>query len=161
MRAFSPLEAAALVAVSGSLLAATLPTFVKNVHASRLVEPVDGLNRIAQRATWLAAGRDAEHAYPETVPLTPAEVPKGVQKLDPPGTWDHPTWRRLQFSWDVEHAFSFAFESQAQPGQAHFRAVAHGDLDGDGLLSTFEVHGATQDGGEPTIAPLNIHREVE
>lgn len=161
MRSFTPLEAALAVAVVGSVLAATVPTFVSNVHASRLAEPVDGLKRIATRATWLAAGHAAEHAYPESVELTPAEVPKGVSVTDPPGTWDHPTWRRLQFGWDVEHAYSFAFESEAKPGVAVFRAVAHGDLDGDGLLSTFEVRGMTRDGAEPVTFPMSIYRELE
>lgn len=161
MRAFTPLEAAAAVAAIGSILAATVPTFVSNVHASRLVEPVDGLNRIATRATWLAAGQAAEYAYPETVGLTPQEVPKGVSVSDPPGTWDHPTWRRLQFEWTVDHSYSFAFESEAKPGVAAFRAVAHGDLDGDGLLSTFEIRGVTKDGGEPTTFPMSIYRELE
>lgn len=161
MRAFTPLEAAAAVAAIGSILAATVPTFVSNVHASRLVEPVDGLNRIATRATWLASGNAAEYAYPETVGLTPEEVPKGVSVSDPPGTWDHPTWRRLQFEWTVDHSYSFAFESEAKPGLAVFRAVAHGDLDGDGLLSTFEIRGATKDGGQPTTFPMSISRELE
>lgn len=161
MRSFTPLEAALGVAILGSVLAATIPTFVSNVHASRLVEPVDGLNRIASRATWLAAGHAAEHAYPETVELTPAEVPKGTSVLDPPGTWEHPTWRRLRFGWTVEHAYSFAFESEAKPGLALFRAVAHGDLDGDGLRSTFEIRGMTRDGGQPRTFPMSIHRELE
>ena len=161
MRSFSPLEAAIGVAVIGSVLATSVPAFVSNVHASRLAEPIDGLNRIATRATWLAAGHAAEYAYPETVELTPSEVPKGVKVSDPPGTWDHPTWRRLQFRWNVEHAYSFAFESQAKQGAAVFRAVAHGDLDGDGLYSTFEIRGSTRDGAEPTTLPMSIHRELE
>ncbi len=161
MRSFSPLEVAIGVAVIGSVLATTVPAFVSNVHASRLAEPIDGLNRIATRATWLAGGQAAEYAYPETVELTPSEVPKGVKVSDPPGTWDHPTWRRLQFRWTVEHAYSFAFESEAKPGVAVFRAVAHGDLDGDGLFSTFEIRGSTRDGGEPMTLPMSIHRELE
>jgi hypothetical protein len=161
VRSFTPLEAALGVALVGSVLAATVPTFVRNVHASRLVEPVDGLNRIATRATWLAAGHAAEFAYPESVGLTPAEVPKGVSVTDPPGTWDHPTWRRLQFQWTVDHAYSFAFESEAKPGLAVFRAFAHGDLDGDGLFSTFEIRGSTRDGGEPVASPVSIYRELE
>ena len=161
MRSLSPLEAAFGVAVLGSVLAATVPAFINNLHASRLVEPMDGLNRIATRATWLAAGQSAEYAYPESVELTPKEVPKGVSVTDPPGTWEHPTWRRLQFEWTVEHSFSFAFESEAKPGVAVFRATAHGDLDGDGLYSTFEIRGLTHDGGEPKVLPMNIYRELE
>jgi hypothetical protein len=161
MRSLTPVEAAVAVAVVGSLLATALPAFVRNLHASRLVEPIDGLNRIATRATALAAGRAAHAAYPETAPLTPESVPRGVRVTDPPGTWDHPTWRQLEFEWTVPHAFSFAFESQNAPGMARFTARAHGDLDGDGNLSTFSISGESRDGAEPGVGPMDITREVE
>ena len=149
------------VAIVGSLLATGIPAFVRNLHASRLVEPVEGLERISTRATALAAGRAAEAAYPETVPLTPATVPAGEPVADAPGTWDHPTWRQLDFGWTNPHSYSFAFESRNAIGHATFRATAHGDLDGDGVLSTFMIEGESRDGAEPTTSALDIHREVE
>ena len=161
MRSLTPLEAAVFVAVAGSLLATALPSFVRNLHASRLVEPIDGLNRIATRATALAVGRAAHAAYPESVPLTPENVPRGERVTDPPGTWDHASWRELEFSWTVPHSYSFEFSSQNAPGHATFRARAHGDLDGDGVLSTFELAGESRDGAEPVVAPMEITREVE
>jgi hypothetical protein len=154
-------ETAAAIALGGALLAVTVPAFVRNLHASRLAEPIDGLNRIATRATVLAATRPAEIAYPETVGLTPSTVPQGKRVLDPPGTWNHPTWRRLDFELGVPHAFSFSFESHDAPGLASFRAVAQGDLDGDGVLSTFALGGESGDGSEPTVTPLEVTREVE
>lgn len=161
MRLLSPLEAAAGIAILGSVLAVAVPTFVRNLHASRLVEPVDGLTRIAARATALAAAEPAEAAYPDPVPLTPEHVPRGGAVLDPPGTWDHPTWRLLDFSFTVQHSFSFAFDSANTQGRATFRAVSHGDLDGDGILSTFSIAGESRDGAEPTVLPMESRREVE
>ncbi|MBN1605749.1 MAG: hypothetical protein JW940_03910 [Polyangiaceae bacterium] len=161
MRPLTPVETAVAIALGGSLCAVTVPAFVRNLHASRLAEPIDGLNRIATRATALAAGRPAEIAYPETVGLTPANVPQGKRVLDPPGTWDEPTWRRLDFELSVPHAFSFSFESHKAKGEATFRATAHGDLDGDGVLSTFALGGQSRDGSEPTVTPLEVTREVE
>ena len=161
VRSLTPVEAAVAVAIAGSVLAAAVPPFVRNLHASRLVEPLDGLNRIATRATALAAGNTAEAAYPESVGLTPAEVPQGEEVLDPPGTWDHPTWVKLDFRFEVPHAYSFAFESHNQPGRALFRAQAHGDLDGDGIHSSFSISGESRDGSEPVVYPMDIHREVE
>jgi hypothetical protein len=161
VRSLSHLEAAALVAVIGSVVATALPAFVRNLHASRLVEPIDGLNRIATRATVLAAGRPAKGAYPPSVPLTPEQVPKGERVSDPPGTWEHPTWRELGFSQENPHWFSFAFESNNGAGLATFTARAHGDLDGDGLQSTFSVSGQSKDGAGPVTLPMEIHREVE
>lgn len=161
MRPFSPLEAASGISILGSVLAVAVPAFVKNLHASRMAEPVEGLQQIAARATALAAAEPAESAYPDSVGLTPEHVARGIPMLDPPGTWEQATWRRLDFSFAVPHSYSFAFESANAPGRATFRAVAHGDLDGDGLLSTFEVSGESRDGAEPTVSPLESHREVE
>jgi hypothetical protein len=126
-----------------------------------MVEPVDGLGRIATRATVLAASEPAEAAYPAPVGLTPEHVARGIPMVDPPGTWDHPTWRLLDFSFSGAHSYSFAFDGENAPGRAVFHAVAHGDLDGDGLLSTFEVSGESRDGAEPVVFPVESHREVE
>lgn len=174
MRSLTPVEAAFAIAIGGSVLATTVPAFVKNVHASRLAEPLDGLNRIAARATVLAAGRTLESAYPESVGLTPAEVPRGRRVTDPEGTWSHPTWLRLNFSIEGPHSYSFVFDSQnaaasdeearergLRRDRATFVARAHGDLDGDGSLSTFEISGETREGAEPRILPMVVRREVE
>src|SRR5580765_4738870 len=98
MRAVSALEVASFLAIGGSILAIGVPSFVRNLHASRLVEPIDGLERIASRATALAAQKPAEFAYPPSTELTPEQVPRGKPALDAPRTWDRPTWRLLDFS---------------------------------------------------------------
>lgn len=161
MRSLTPVEAAVAVAILGSVLATALPSFVRNLHASALVEPIDGLGRIATRATALAASRPTENAYPGSVGLTPATVPAGQRVADAPATWDHPTWRELGFGFTVPHSFSFLFDSKNAPDLSTFRAVAHGDLDGDGSLSTFEIGGEVHAGGEPTTGALDMFREVE
>ena len=161
MRALTPVEAAIVVAVAGSVLAVSLPEFLRNLHASRLVEPIDGLKHIAARASALAASRPTAQAYPPTVELTPEKVPRGERVVDPPGTWDAPTWRALAFEQRVAHGFSFGFESQNSPHLASFRAYAHGDLDGDGILSTFEVSGQSVEGQSPVVFALEMYREVE
>ena len=161
MRPLSPVEAAVAVAIASSVLATALPAFVRNLRASELVEPIDGLGRLAMRATALAASHPTESAYPESAPLTPAQVPAGVRVQDPPGTWDHPSWRLLDFSFTVPHSFSFGFDSKNAPDVSVFLARAQGDLDGDGSLSHFEISGETRTGGEPSIGRLEMYREIE
>ncbi len=161
MRSVTPVEAAVGVAIAGSLLATAVPAFLENLHASRLAEPLDVLQRIAARATHLASGRPAIGAYPESAPLTPARVAAGDAAQDPAGTWDHPTWRELGVSFEGPHSFSFAFDSRNAEGFATFAATAHGDLDGDGVLSTFRISGESRDGKEPLTHPMDIDREVE
>ena len=161
MRVLTPLEAASAFSIFGSVLAIAIPAFVRNLHASRLVEPIDGLSHIAAKAAAIAASQPAESAYPDSVGLTPEQVPRGGPVSDPPGTWDHPTWRQLDVSFASPHSYSFAFESRNAPGKATYRAVAHGDLDGDGLVSTFEISGESRDGAEPSTSPMESRREVE
>lgn len=161
MRVLTPLEAASGFSIFGSILAIAIPAFVRNLHASRLVEPIDGLTHIAAKAAALAASEPAESAYPDSVGLTPDQVPRGGAVSDPPGTWEHPTWRLLDVAYSSSHSYSFAFESRNAPGKATYRAVAHGDLDGDGLVSTFEISGESRDGAEPVTSPMESRREVE
>jgi hypothetical protein len=161
VRSLSPVEAALGVAVVGSVLAVGIPAFVRNVHASRLVEPMDGLERISAAAAARAASAPVEDAYPPSVGPTPASVPSGAPVRDPPGTWDHPTWVSLGFSFSNPHWYSFEFESERRGRRARYRAQAHGDLDGDGQTSDFSVRGEVVEGKSPTSFPLEMHREME
>ena len=154
-RRISAVEMAVAFALIGSLLAVAVPTFVREVHASRLVEPVAGLERLGASAIRYAQaprpepGAGAGTPFPSSAPMTPGPPPRGRCDADPPGAWDHPTWSALEFRpvpAGTPHCFAFAFDSAASPGQASFRAHAHGDLDGDGIASTFEVTGRAVDG---------------
>jgi len=152
------------VAVGAALLCVAFsaaPAFLKNLRASRMVEPMERLKFVAERATALAAGRPVESAYPDSAPLTPSVVPRGETVVDAPGTWDHPTWRLLGFHFEEPHAYSYVFESNNGPERSSFRALAHGDLDGDGNLSTFVVSGESTRSTAPAIGPVAMHREVE
>jgi hypothetical protein len=151
----------AAVSLGGSLLAISVPAFVRNVHASRLTEPMEGLMRIGKSATELAERHGIARAYPSSAPLTPAEVPQGTSVEDSKETWQHPTWQELGFQFDHAHYYSFAFDSQNGDERSSFKATAHGDLDGDGLWSTFELRGEWKKGGEPDLFPIEIQREVE
>lgn len=161
MRSLSAIETVCVIAVAGSVLAATVPAFVRNLRASRLSEPVEALNKIALHATLYAVGRPTQLAYPPSVPLTPAKVPAGQRVVDPPGTWDHPTWRVLDFRMLEPHGFAYEFQSNSAKNGASFVARAHGDLDGDGVTSTFELEGESRDSDEPKVGELRVYREVE
>jgi len=119
------------------------------------------LQRIAARAAQLADGSPQAKAFPESAPLTPAHVPRGELVKDPPGTWNHPTWRLLDFSFDVPHAYSFELQTSNGADVSSFTATARGDLDGDGVLSTFEISGSVKPGQAPVTLPLEVQREIE
>jgi type II secretory pathway pseudopilin PulG len=155
---FTPIELAIGASLLGSVAAVAVPVFVRDVHASRLTEPVDGLARIGKAAV---AHAEAHGSFPPSAPLTPATPPRGTKEADPPGTWDAPTWVALGFRPSPEgipHAFAFSFESTGDT----FVAQARGDLDGDGILSTFEIRGAAHPGSPPAVEPgMYVEAELE
>jgi hypothetical protein len=62
----------------------------------------------------------------------------------------------------VPHAYSFSFESTS--GGRAFVAQARGDLDGDSVLSTFEIRGTMRVGDteKPTVLPgMYVEAELE
>ena len=158
MRRLSPVELAIGAALLGSVLAVSVPAFLRELHASRLDEPTEGLARIGAAAIAYA---EANGRFPESAPLTPAVPPRGKKEADPPGTWDTPAWKALGFRPAPEgapHAYAFSFESNG----TSFVAQAHGDLDGDGVFSTFEIRGALKPGEKPALAPgMYVESELE
>jgi hypothetical protein len=161
MRGLAPVKAAIAFAIGGSVLAVFVPAFIRNLHASRLTEPLDGLGRIARRAAELADGSPQLHAYPESAPLSPPQVARAELVNDPPGVWLHPTWRLLDFGFTTPHAYSFELTSKNAADVSTFSAVAHGDLDGDGVLSTFSISGEVKPGSLPRTFALEVVREIE
>jgi hypothetical protein len=161
LRTLTLLEKVAVVSVGSSVLAVFVPAFARNLHASHFVEPIDGLQDIAGRAQLIAASRPVAEAYPDSVGLTPETVPAGEPSLDPTGTWDHPTWRQLGYAPDGPHSYSFEFVSRNSAKGSTFTATAHGDLDGDGIFSTFSITGHASPEGELEIDPIFMEREVE
>jgi len=161
MRSFTALEAAVGIALIGSVLAVAVPAFVRNMSSSRLVEATSGLDRLGTRAIANAAGKSCADAFPANAPLTPDTVPRGKAAVDPdPDPWQHPTWKALDFRASppgVAHSFSFAFDH----GDASFIAHAHGDLDGDGTTSTFEVRGKCGADGAALVPGMYVESELE
>ena len=174
MRSFTPLEAAVGVALVGSVLAVAVPTFVRNMSSSRLVEATNGLKRIGEHAISGASGKACANAFPAAAPLTPEAVPRGKAAVDPePDPWQHPTWRALDFRASppgVAHSFSFQFDRNDASDSRRpafgasvdgFVAHAHGDLDGDGTTSTFEIRGKCEHDVASIVPGMYVEAELE
>ncbi len=164
MAELSLVRIAAFIGVGGSLLAVAVPAFVRGLAASKLTEALDGLQTIGVNAVSKAETHRQEESFPPSVGLTPAEVPRGSSATDPPGTWDHLTWRALDFKMERPHAFSFQFDSALEPVSqaARFSATARGDLDGDGQTSTLQIQGERKPGEPARVLPgMLIERELE
>ncbi|MBX3214434.1 MAG: hypothetical protein KF850_20530 [Labilithrix sp.] len=158
MRRFTPIELAIGAALLGSIAAVAVPTFARELHASRFVEPIDALARMSQNA---AAQAEATRRFGDSAPLTPSAPPRGTKEVTPTEAWEHPAWLAIDFrpvNDGAPHAYAYAFDSR---GDA-FTARAHGDLDGDGIFSTFEVHGLVPVDGPPRVEPgMYVESELE
>jgi hypothetical protein len=166
-RRFAAVEIAIAFALGGSLLAVAVPTCAREIHGSRFVEPVDGLRRIGAGAVAYAQEHAVGPGFPPSAPMTPSLPPRGRCEPDASGAWDGPAWRALDFRAapdGVPHCFAFAFDRATSPSRSAFRAHAHGDLDGDGITSTFEITGQYVEGDPrgPVIDPgMFVDSEVE
>jgi hypothetical protein len=77
---------------------------------------------------------------------------------------DNPVWNGLNFQLEQRHYFHYNFKWKNTPGgfgACQFTAQAFGDLDGDGVYSTFERAGAADEMGVNAAAGLFVDREVE
>ncbi len=164
-RGLSSVEIAIAISLLGTLAAIAIPTIARQAYASHLIEATSGLERMSTAAIAQAQGKPATDAFPGPAPLTPTEPPRGIREVDVPGTWEHPTWTKLNFKavpLGIPHAFSFAFDPTSTPGKSSFVARAHGDLDGDGQRSTFEMRGTADDTRGPILdRELFVQSELE
>lgn len=103
-------------------------------------------------------------ACPEGVAqrCTPGEA--GVAGAYPAEAWQHPTWKALGLEVSMPHQFHFRFKGSEAPsseGQCQFTVQAFGDLDNDGVYSTFERSGMYDHTGPNAAAGLYIDFERE
>jgi Tfp pilus assembly protein PilE len=158
MRRFTPIELAIGASLLGTLAAIAIPAFVRELHASRFSEPVDALARMSTAAVQYA---EQTHKLPDSAPLTPPAPARGKREAFPAEIWSHPTWQALSFQAAPEGTpFAYAYAFDAQPNG--FIARAQGDLDGDGVYSTFEVRGTAAPGEPLKIDPgMYVESELE
>jgi len=162
MRGFTAIEAAIAIAILGTLLAIAVPVCVREMHASKFAEPVGGLERMGART--IARKNGPENGDFPSAALTPANVPRGTMEIDPPGTWDAPGWRAIDFRATpdgVPHAFSFQMTATQNETTSDWIAQAHGDLDGDGQTSTFEIAATADASGARAVPGMYVENEIE
>lgn len=94
----------------------------------------------------------------EAPPLGSCCLQPGNRCAPDPSLWNDPVWHALKFSMDDPHYYSYVYTATA----TEFSAAAHGDLDCDGVYSTFEMVGRVQpDGTVSGSAGLFRDQELE
>lgn len=98
--------------------------------------------------------------FPPSAPPTPAQVPSGNKFRPDASTWSHPTWKAIHFEMEMPMYYSYEIITSKDGRTATVRA--HGDLNGDGKLSTIERAVTLAKDGSVTVAPkLELKDESE
>src|SRR5262249_44354772 len=126
-----------------------VPAFMKNARKAKTAEAVANVKRLYDGA-MAARAADPQHRFPKgTLGPTPplgACCGKGGKCMPYADEWTDPIWRALGFSIDDPHYFAYSYTSDGQT----FTARANGDLNCNGVYSTFEMLGKDGD-ASPTL----------
>jgi hypothetical protein len=127
------------------------PKFDHLVRRAKTAEARLNLRRIAAGAVRFyeetKAGPDGQplpRSFPPSVGPTPGGSPcsePGHRFPGDPKAWEHPAWQTLGFSVSGPHYYRYTFLSEGTGESSRFTARANGDLDCNGVWSTFEIQG--------------------
>ena len=165
-KGFTLIELMIVVAILAILAVVAVPAFVKYMRRAKTSEAIDQLEKISKGSSvYFSTNRvDSDFApqecqFPDTQSITPIETSCCTASIDTdadsrcnprPADWaDSDTWNALLFELKDQHYYSYAYDSSGTgPKDSTFTATAHGDLDCDGTLSTFQKRG-TGDPNDP------------
>ncbi len=156
--------------IVGAMAAVAVPSFIKYQRRAKTSEASMNVRKMfdssvsyynEERAT--REGIILPPQFPATVALTPTQdlcATGGGKYIPTADTWNNPTWQALNFAMDDPHYYRYAYVSSGTGPGAMFTARAIGDLDCDGVLSTFERIGVVDAEGNVN-GGSGVYRENE
>jgi type II secretory pathway pseudopilin PulG len=169
----SLIEVALLLCLSGIVLAVFVPTFVRRVRTNKITEASELLQELSDRtAAYYATSWDTgkRHCLPPSAGPTPSAPTLESAEVDffADDQAGHATWEALGFQPEHPVRYSYSYTPSqdgcdliggADLGSVSFRA--EGDLDGDGVRSTFERRATLEADGFKPGDMLRIHQRTE
>jgi hypothetical protein len=144
-RRFLWIELLVGAAILGVLASIGVVIYRRHIRHARTTEALLNIGKIYQGAVayWEADHGNLDRQFPASQATTPALGSCCAQPGDrcDPGlsvyAWKSPMWTALGFSIDQPFYYSYRFDSDGVNAKANFSAWAFGDLDCDGVFSTF------------------------
>jgi prepilin-type N-terminal cleavage/methylation domain-containing protein len=166
---FTLVELMNVLTLAAILVALGMYGLARYVRHAKTAEAVGSVQAIAQAAAAFynesdanqpvgapaAAARAMRHFPPPSrtsVPPDPRDV-RGQRYQSEMADWDVSPWRELHFSIPQPQCYAYSFDSSGTGVQATASAIAHGDLDGDGSISTYELNVGPDDKLVARVSP--------
>lgn len=169
----SLLEAALLACLLATVLAIFIPTFARRIRTNKIDEAPELLSELSARtAAYYATSSDGQRTgcLPPPAGPTPLNPDVEAEAIDfaSSDAVGHETWEALGFRPERPIRYSYSYVpsthgcglgAEGPPVTISFRA--HGDLDGDGVRSTFERRARVDADGWQDAEVLHVHQRVE
>jgi len=137
----------AVLPIMGVLSAVAIPAFVKYVRRAKTTEAIDQMDKIYKGAMMYATEPRVDGTgtalqpcqFPPSAKASGkrcCEYPDGKCPVEP-SEWEGPTWSALKFQMLDPHYYRYEFTSEGTGTEAKATVTAYGDLDCDGIESTF------------------------
>jgi hypothetical protein len=166
-------EAALLLGLLGVVLAVFVPTFLRRVRANKILEASELLSEMSKRTSayyGTSWGSGQHHCLPPSAGPTPPEPTVDARPVDffSPDEAGSTTWEALGFQPRRPTRYSYRYiPTQAgcdligREGLGSIRFRAEGDLDGDGVRSSFELRATLAPDGLKEPQMLHVHQRIE
>ena len=156
-------------AALGLLAGVAIPDLLRHQTRKYTAEATDNLDKIkaGARSYFIADHYDKNgnllpKRFPASMAVTPAGgPPAGSTTSTSAAQWDRQGWNKLHFKITAPHRYAYTFDSSGINTKAVYTARAVGDLDGDGVLSTFEMRGSVDKQFSVHVVGPIIHNELE